>query len=89
MNEEDIKPTREYLKSILVENELTVEFTKADGTKRKLLCTLKADELPKFEIKEGAKPKKVNEDILSVWDLENNGWRSFRIDTVTAFSFSL
>jgi len=27
--------------------------------------------------------KKVNEDILSVWDVDANGWRSFRMNTVT------
>jgi len=27
--------------------------------------------------------KKINEDILSVWDVDSKGWRSFRMNTVT------
>ena len=29
--------------------------------------------------------KKENLDVLSVWDLDNNGWRSFRLDSVTDY----
>jgi hypothetical protein len=32
---------------------------------------------------EPTEDKKVNEAILSVWDVDANGWRSFRMNTVT------
>tara|TARA_Y100000389_G_scaffold179765_1_gene194097 strand:+ start:2126 stop:2293 length:168 start_codon:yes stop_codon:yes gene_type:complete len=32
---------------------------------------------------EPKKEKKVNEAILSVWDVDAKGWRSFRMDTIT------
>jgi hypothetical protein len=35
------------------------------------------------EEKKDTTDKKVNEDILSVWDIDAKGWRSFRINTVT------
>jgi len=32
---------------------------------------------------------KDNPDVLAVWDIEVNGWRSFRIDSVTSMTISL
>jgi predicted DNA-binding transcriptional regulator YafY len=29
-------------------------------------------------------PRKENPDTLAVWDMERNGWRSFRTDSVQA-----
>jgi hypothetical protein len=29
-----------------------------------------------------ASPKAENPNTISVWDIENNGWRSFRLDSV-------
>ena len=34
-------------------------------------------------LSENKSDKKVNETILSVWDVDAKGWRSFRMDTVT------
>jgi hypothetical protein len=31
---------------------------------------------------EGAVKRPENPDVLAVWDMDNNGWRSFRIDSV-------
>ena len=92
MNEVDVKPGAEYIRELLFDGEVTIEFTKKDGTKRKMLCTLMPEKLPKVEVKEGEEPKKkrkVNEEVISVYDLEKKGWRSFRVDSVTAFSFSI
>jgi hypothetical protein len=33
--------------------------------------------------------KVPSEDTLSVWDLEKNAWRSFRLDSVIDFSFTI
>jgi hypothetical protein len=68
----------------------TVVFEKVDGTLRTMKCTLKPEALPPIEVDESSekKTRKVNPNILSVWDLEKNEWRSFRIDTVKNISFS-
>jgi len=83
--------TRTYLKDILAENVLTVEFVKKDGTLRKMKCTLNPELIPPKIIKEDAKepPKKktVNENVLAVYDLEAKSWRSFTISKLKAFSF--
>jgi predicted DNA-binding transcriptional regulator YafY len=27
-------------------------------------------------------PRKQNDDVLAVWDLDNSAWRSFRLDSI-------
>ena len=63
---------------------LEVTFTKVNGDKRVMNCTLMEQIMPTTtEEKKDTTDKKVNEDILSVWDIDAKGWRSFRIKTVT------
>ena len=78
------------LKEILSNTVSTVVFTKVDGTERELKCTLLPEYLPQKPVVEGqqllteALPRKENPDTLAVWDMESNGWRSFRTDSVQA-----
>jgi hypothetical protein len=72
---------RTELRELLHNNVVNILFEKVDGTVREMRCTL----MPNYiltEHKETLVPRKQNDDVLSVWDLENNGWRSFRIDSV-------
>ena len=81
---------RQWLRDLLRTNIVEVIFTKSDGTERKLKCTLKADKLPLKEDSDNETPKKKpNPDLLSVYDVENNGWRSFRFDSIKSVEFSL
>ena len=77
------KEKRAYLVEQLSNNIAWIEFTKKDGSNRKMKCTLRADLLPKREVKEDSTPKPINEEIISVFDLEKDAWRSFRVDSVT------
>jgi hypothetical protein len=65
-----------------------VIFTKNNGESRVLQCTLNDKLLPTVESnEEGPKrTRKQNPDVMSVWDVENSGWRSFRWDSITDFS---
>jgi len=76
--------TRDEIKDILSKNVATVSFTKNDGTTRDMLCTLREDHLPPVTEDDNTqkKPRKYNPDVLPVWDIEKNAWRSFRVDTV-------
>jgi hypothetical protein len=77
----------DFLKSELFKNIVTVDFIKKDGTQRKMRCTLRADLLPpQTDIEEAVQNKTANPDVLAVWDLENEGWRSFRYDSVIGFT---
>lgn len=66
---------------------MNVKFMKTDGTERNMKCTLLTQFLPISDVKkiEEGKMKAGNENILAVWDLDNQGWRSFRIDSVLSF----
>lgn len=77
----------EYLKNALHEGIVEVVFIKKDGTERKMKCTLKADLLPaQTDLEEAVQKKTPNPAVLAVWDLENEGWRSFRYDSVIGFA---
>jgi len=77
---------RNTLLKDLTENVCEVFFTKVNGEKRAMRCSLRADILPEsYSLTEAPKVKEfhtTNPDVLAVWDLQNNGWRSFRIDSV-------
>ena len=84
--------TRDEIKDILSKNVATVTFTKQDGTLREMKCTLKGELLPKVEIKEETKevkPRKPNPDVLSVWAVDDAGWRSFRWERLQKIEYEL
>lgn len=78
--------TKENLKNLLKQNVVSISFKKVDGTDRKMLCSLKEDILPAITSKEPSKKKPENENVLPVWDIEKNAFRSFRIDSLTDYS---
>ena len=58
-------------------------FTKADGSERTMRCTLQESYLPAVsEHKETDKVRGTNLNVLSVWDVDAQGWRSFKIDSI-------
>jgi len=78
--------TKSELKELLQKNIVNVTFKKVNGETRVLKSTLKSDMLPKIDIVESieTKPKKPESDsVVACWDIENQGWRSFRVDSVT------
>ena len=64
---------------------VNVKFTKSDGTERIMKCTLQESYIQPYD-KKTERVKKSNEHTLSVWDVENSGWRSFRFDSVLEFN---
>jgi hypothetical protein len=70
----------EELKELLRNNIVTVSFKKKDGSIREMLCTTMSEYLPEFN---GASTTSSSFDnILTVWDLEKNAWRSFKYDSI-------
>jgi hypothetical protein len=81
--------TAEALRTLLLENECIIEFTKVNGEVRSMPCTLKAEFIPdpvpapNFPNPENPlKVKKENPNVMSVWCLDKKEWRSFRIANV-------
>jgi len=66
---------------LLQSNRMDVVFRKTDGTMRKMHCTLMEDYLP--EKSEETRSHTPNDEVVSVWDLEKQDWRAFRLDAVS------
>jgi hypothetical protein len=82
---------RYELKQILENSVTTVVFTKVNGEQREMKCTLLSEYLPKTDVAgkqllTETLTKEENPSTLRVWDVENNGWRSFRMDSINSVS---
>jgi len=96
---------RDWVTSLLNKQEITVKFTKADGTDRDMKCTLNWDLIPPPPPKpvtgpvdgivlESAKkprkePKAPDPAVIKVYDLEAQAWRSFRMDRLKKITAEL
>jgi exonuclease I len=81
---------KETLKEHLTKCVAEITFNKVDGSTRTMYCTLMSDYLPEQNaIDEDIRhiPRKDNDNTLAVWDMDNKGWRSFRIDSITNVNY--
>lgn len=79
---------KNWLKDLLKNEIVTVEFTKSDGSLRTMQATLKENMLPESDLIEST-TKKINQDVCIVWDIEQSKWRSFRYDRLISVTFTL
>jgi hypothetical protein len=73
------------LRNLLRENNAEILFTKKDGTKRLMKCTLRESEIVQYE-KKTERAVKDNDSVLAVWDLEASAWRTVNINTIETVS---
>ena len=74
-------PTQEELLKQLKEEVLVVTFNKLNGDERVMSCTKNFKLIPEsHHPKSDKEPPKGN---VTVWDINANGWRSFKYDRVT------
>ena len=82
---------RDWVRGLLTNSEVTVTFTKADGTDREMLCTLDHSRIPVSIakpvqsvdgiVRESRRPKKEPDPhSIRVYDLQKQEWRSFRFE---------
>lgn len=71
--------TIEELRKLLTTDIVTVTFTKKDGSNREMLCTTILDYLPGGG---GQSTSKPSDSIVTVWDLDQQAWRSFKFDSI-------
>ena len=79
------KKGRKWLAGMLEQSVVEVTFTKKDGTERVMTCTLLEDYLPETT---GA-GRSAGSDALAVFDVDADGWRSFRWDSIKAVKLSV
>ena len=80
-------PTKTDLKNLLDQNVVVVDFTKLNGDKRIMTCTLREDMKPpatKTDTMSQKKVREISDAVVSVWDVNAKGWRSFRYDRVNS-----
>lgn len=78
----DDKKARDWLRGVLLFGNALIEFTKKDGTTRKMLCTLNENVIPRDKAPKNTGRAK-NDEVLAVYDLDKQEWRSFRYDSIT------
>jgi hypothetical protein len=71
---------RDTLKNNLFRMNAKITFLKANGETREMNCTLREEVMPPK--KSSPLERKLSPDVLPVWDLDANGWRSFRYDSI-------
>lgn len=90
--EKDWNKFTNWLNGMLKVTDMTVTFTKKDGTERVMKCTLQPELLPVVEVKplaEGKQPRKESTTSIRVYDIELKDWRSFTTKSITKVEFSI
>lgn len=73
-------PTEEELSTLLRERVLKITFLKLDGDQRVMSCTKSWNLIPETKRPTSARESKPG--TINVWDVNADGWRSFRYDRV-------
>ena len=103
LSDADMKLFKKWLKGCLAFGPVKVTFTKKDGTERVMECTTATSLVPVDVVEEvhytnttdpidfpkPKKEKKVNEDVMPVYDLDVKAWRSFRWESVKQVSLTI
>lgn len=79
---------RELIDGLLKTQNVEVIFKKSDGSERRMKCTLKPDSITPYE-KKTDRVKQQDEDVVSVWDLDADAWRSFRMSSVIGINVNI
>jgi hypothetical protein len=80
---------RDWVRGVLLEREVTVDFEKVNGEFRSMKCTLSQDLGAKYTVTENTNTRKPNPDVCVVWDTTQQAWRSFRWDRMKRIQFDL
>jgi hypothetical protein len=91
LSEKDFKLFKKWLTGHLKYGPVKLTFTKKDGSERVMKCTTNPTYIMFKDpsILESKSDKKVNEDVMPVFDLDVGGWRSFRWDSIKSVAFTI
>ena len=65
-----------------------IDFIKKNGEARTITCTLDEGKMLGY-VHKSDNVRAKSKESLSVYDLEKNGWRAFRYDSVTCIKFNI
>jgi hypothetical protein len=91
LSEKDFKLFKKWLTGHLKYGPVTLTFTKKDGSDRVMKCTTNPTYIMFKDpsILESKSDRKVNENVMPVYDLDAGGWRSFRWDSIKSVAFTI
>lgn len=80
--------TKEQVVELLKDNIVTVTFTKVNGEERVMNCTLLSEYVPNTIGVEKSllQESNTNKNTVSVWDVDLNAWRSFKVESIKSIS---
>lgn len=78
--------SRAELQQALSKLNADITFTKKDGTLRVMKCTLRSDVVVPYEKKTDI-VREGKDNIMPVWDLEAEAWRSVNMDTIKEVTY--
>tara|TARA_Y100000033_G_C2676457_1_gene76906 strand:+ start:182 stop:520 length:339 start_codon:yes stop_codon:yes gene_type:complete len=76
---------RRQVETLLATGNAKFHFQKVNGELRDMYCTLNPNVLPETTNSELSSQSKPG--ILVVWDIEKEGWRSIKYESVIGFKF--
>ena len=71
------------LRDLLSKEVLVITFRKKDNSLRTMICTTRSEFLP-GATDDYVNNSQISDTIVTVWDVENDGWRSFRFDSLNS-----
>ena len=83
--------TKDELVEKLQNEVVQLIFTKSDGTERHMVCTKNIVHIPEefhpktdkvVKLDENGNP--IETDLITVWDIEKSGWRSFNFSKIVS-----
>lgn len=83
---------KDELRDSLHNSVMNITFIKKDGSERIMKCTLNSQYIPSLVVsseEETLIPKKIrkeNDDVISVFDLDKQDWRSIIIENIISTS---
>ena len=84
---ESLNLSRAELHEALSEQIVDITFIKKDGSTRVMKCTLRGDMIVPYE-KKTDRVRESKENIMPVWDVEADAWRSFDIESVKEVTYN-
>lgn len=84
---EDNNTKLEYLLEALKDTVAEITFTKKDGSTRIMTCTRDMSRIPSEQHPVGDKP--ANETTTTVYDLDSDGWRSFKNENLISYTIHI
>ena len=90
-SESEKETFKKWLQGALETSLVHLTFIKKDGTIREMKCTLMESHIPNIQkdFGEDDSVKSRSKDTISFWDIESEGWRSCRYDSIKQIKFTL